>query len=546
MPQPGTAMTDDELDDLGGQAPVEETKPRKSQADMLVELTSDLEVFHQDIDEAYASITVGTHIETWPIRSQGFRRWLSREHWTAHHKAPGSQAIQDALNVIAGRAIHDGPQIPVHIRLAETDDGIFLDLADEQWRAAKMTPTGWDIVTDVPVKFRRTRGTLSIPEPKRGSQLDELREFINLPDDESQWSLFKAFLISALRPRNSQPILILSGEQGSAKTTASRKCTSLIDPKKAAVRGLPRDPRDLMIAAANGWLMAFDNVSKIPGWLSDALCSLSTGGGYSTRELYSDGDEKIFDAMRPVIVNGITDIATRPDILDRALILDFPAISDERRLEEQDIEARFEEARPRILGALLDSVVRALRDQTTIEMVTRPRMADFARWACAAESAHSQEKIFLAAYTANRSGVNDVAIEASVIGLPILALMEKQDRWTGTVGELLTELTTSVGETTSKTKEWPKTARGLSSELTRVSPNLRRRGLEIKSGGKRNKGRLVTLERRGKRPSQPSQNSANSPPDFNESDGRDANDGHLRTHSSEIDEIGVSVGKGEL
>ena len=115
--------------------------------------------------------------------------------------------------MIAGRAIHEGPQTSVHTRIAETDGGILLDLADDQWRAVKITSAGWTVITDVPVKFRRTRGALPIPEPTRGGSLDELHPFINLPD-ETQWSLFKAFLISALRPNRPQPILILTGEQG--------------------------------------------------------------------------------------------------------------------------------------------------------------------------------------------------------------------------------------------------------------------------------------------------------------------------------------------
>src|SRR5206468_10323084 len=120
------------------------------------------------------------------------------------------------------------------------------------------------------------------------------------------------------------------------------------------VRGLPRELRDLAIAAGNGWILAFDNVSTIPIWTSDALCSLSTGGGFSTRELYSDSDEKIFDSMRPVILNGIRDIVTRPDILDRCIVVLLPVITEDKRRQEAELRRAFESARPRILGAVLD------------------------------------------------------------------------------------------------------------------------------------------------------------------------------------------------
>ena len=442
-------------------------------------------------------------METWGINTKGFRLWLSGQFYRKYGTVPGSQAIKDALNVIAGRAVHDGPQVSVETRIANTDAGIWLDLADDPWRAINVTSTGWEIVTNVPVKFRRTRGTLSLPEPVRGGNLDELREFTNLPDDD-EWAVYKAFLISTLRPDGPYPILILTGEQGSAKSSASRICMSLVDPRKPVTRGLPRDPRDLMLAAANVGSWRSTTCQKLTDWLSDTLCSLSTGGGYAARELYSDGDEKIFDAKRPLILNGITDIATRPDLLDRSIILNLPPIADSDRIEEADLNRRFQEARPRILGALLDSVVMALRNRDTVKMTNKPRMADFAKWGCAAEPAHSEGPIFLKAYLKNRSSINDVAIEASLVGLPIIALRQDHFPWDGTVGELLEVLGEFVDGITLKSNAWPKSARSLSAQLKRITPNLRRQGISVIPGEKGNKGRMIRLERSTETPSRPS------------------------------------------
>src|SRR5262249_27005841 len=88
------------------------------------------------------------------------------------------------------------------------------------------------------------------------------------------------------------------------------------------------DVRDVMIAAANGWCLPFDNVSHLTGWLSDAICRLSTGGGFSTRELYSDDQEKLFEATRPVIINGIDGLVVRGDLADRAITLFLPTIPE--------------------------------------------------------------------------------------------------------------------------------------------------------------------------------------------------------------------------
>src|SRR5262249_23140300 len=196
------------------------------------------------------------------------------------------------------------------------DGAIYLDLADENWQAVEISSTGWRLVPHPPVKFTRRRGMLALPVPVKGGSLNDLRALVNLPDDDA-WILFVAWLVAALRPGRPSPVLVVTGEQGSAKSPLCRIGRALVDPTQSPLRRPPREDRDLMIAATNGWIVGFDNLSGIKPEFSDALCALATGGGFSTRELYTDNDEKIFDAMRPIMVNGIEDLATRGDLLDR-------------------------------------------------------------------------------------------------------------------------------------------------------------------------------------------------------------------------------------
>ena len=171
------------------------------------------------------------------------------------------------------------------------------------------------MVENPPVRFRRSKAILPLPEPVIGGSVNALRQFVNVGD--ADWPLFLAALLAAYRPGRPYPILNLHGEQGSAKTTTARMFRGLIDPNTAPVRAEPREPRDLMIAANNGLVVALDNLSHIPAWLSAGLCRLSTGGGFSTRTLYENDEETVFDAMRPVVVNGIEEVATRSDPLTR-------------------------------------------------------------------------------------------------------------------------------------------------------------------------------------------------------------------------------------
>jgi hypothetical protein len=458
-------------------------RAKKSQATQLVELATKagVELFHTPgVDgDGFATIPVSDHQETLRIRSKAFKRWLAEQFWRKTRRTPSSQALQDALGVLDGMAQFAGATIEVACRIAEYGDSIFVDLANDEWEAVHVTTSGWTIVNTAPVKFIRPRGMLSLSRPMRDGSLGNLRQFINVEKD-SDWVLILAWLVAALRPRGPYPILALNGEQGSAKSTACRILRSLVDPNIAALRSAPKEVRDLMIAATNGRCVGFDNFSGIPDWLSDALCRLSTGGGFGTRELYSDGEEKLFDAMRPILLNGITEVATRPDLLDRTISITLPAIPESQRRPEAELWNSLEAAMPGILGGLLDAVSMALRESPSVQLDQLPRMADFAVWAVAAEQSFGcTPGAFLSAYRDQIAAGNEIVIESSPIAVPLLDLLAKAKDWTGTATELLAALEEQVGEHETRKRYWPKRANVLAGQLRRIAPNLRRTGWDI-------------------------------------------------------------------
>jgi len=263
----------------------------------------------------------------------------------------------------------------------------------------------------------------------------------------------------------------------------------LVDPSKAGLRSTPRDDRDLMIAASSSWMYALDNVSGIQPWLSDALCRLATGAGYSTRELYTDGEEVVWQAKRPIVLNGIEDLANRSDLLDRCLGVSLPAIPDEGRLDERELWRRYEDARPRILGALLDGVAAALRNVDGVTLAYKPRMVDHARWAVAAEAALNIPKGgVLTAILHARDEANAVALECSPIAAAAEALAEANSFstgfWEGTASELLAALNAEAEKVADKPLArkpagWPLTAKGAATAIRRLAPNLRRIGVGV-------------------------------------------------------------------
>ncbi len=460
--------------------PREELEPeRKSQAQRLIELVADGALFRStDGETAFASVPVGDHRETWPVRSKGFRRWLVGMFYQTEKRPPSAQAFTDALGTLEaraqfGRRVHD-----VHVRLAGVTDAIYLDLANARWEAVEVTPGGWRVVAEPPVKFRRAKGMLPLPYPVGGGNLTDLRRFVNVRDD-AQWALLVAWALAALRPSGPYPVLNLTSEHGSGKTTTGEVLRRLIDPNSAMLRAEPRDVRDVMIAATNSWLVAFDNLSGLQPWLSDCLCRLSTGGGFSTRELYSDADETIFAAQRPALLNGIEEIVTRGDLLDRSLLLDLPPIPEARRMPAGEFWRAFDAASPHLLGALLGAVSTALRRVSSVQLAQLPRMADFAIWATAAAPALDwTEDYFISMYTANRERAHDLALDASPVADVIRALSERGE-WNGTAAELLEVLNALAPEAVRRSKSWPATARTLGAALRRVTPNLRAVGVAV-------------------------------------------------------------------
>lgn len=460
-------------DDVGS-AGEDGSRQKDTQATRLVKMALEtplIEFWHDADERPFVTLPVVGHRETWPLKGGPFKDWLAQLFYRTTGKAASSSALTDALRTLEGEARFIGREIDVHIRLAEHDGAIWLDLGDDAWRAVRISATGWTIEAEPPVRFVRPRGLRPLPAPVSGGEIRELADYVNVTDED--WPLLAAWVVAALRPRGPFPVLQLHGEQGSAKSTTARVLRDLVDPNAAPLRAEPRDGRDLVIAARNGWVISLDNLSHLSVWLSDGVCRLATGGGFATRELYTDTDETIIDVQRPTILNGIESVATRSDLLDRSLVLDLPRIRHYR--DEREFWTSFRRAQPRILGAFLDAVATGL-SVGEVQMRETPRMADFAKWAVAALEV--DRVVFLAAYNSNRASAHAVSLEASPLAEPLRQLVAAGG-FTGTAAELLDRLGGLVDETTTKTKSWPKRPHVLSGQLRRLAPDLRAIGVEI-------------------------------------------------------------------
>jgi hypothetical protein len=472
---------------------------RPSVATQLVDraLARGVALFHASDGEPFGEVPTDTHQETWAIRSQGFRFWLRQQFFRQTGATANAQAVEDALCTLESMAQFQGEEHVVHVRVAEREGSLYLDLADPLWRCVQITASGWCVPEQAPVRFRRPRGLQALPVPTRGGSLDGLRELLTIDDDG--WRLVVGWVVGTLRPGRPFPVLALHGEQGTAKTTLAKMLRRLVDPNEADLRPCPREEYDLILAAKNGWIIGFDNVSEIKPWLSDVLCRVATGIGFGRRQLYTDGEEYLFSVKRPIVVNGIEDLAVRGDLVDRAIVLTLPRIEEDRRREEDELWPAFTAAHPLLLGALLTAVSGALHDLPSVQLDRKPRMADFARWVVAAEPALGWAAgSFLKSYRRNRSRAVTTPLEASLIVDPLRALLSDASRYEGTVGELLRELR-ARSESSVRDPDWPKDAIRLSSELRRLAPALRRTGIHVRFLRRTKAGRRVLVWARGQK-----------------------------------------------
>jgi hypothetical protein len=490
--------------DTGGREP--------KQADVLIAMAAEADLFHTADGTGYADFEIVGHRETWAIRSKIFKRWLARRFYEETSKAANSDSLQSALNVIEANALFKGPERKIFIRVGGYEGKLYLDLCDERWRVVEIDANGWRLIDNPPVRFKRAAGMKPLPTPVSDGSIQMLRPFLNVQSDAA-FVLAVVWMLAVLRDRGPYPALVLSGEQGSAKSTFSAIMRALLDPNTAPLRALPREDRELFIAATNGHVLTFDNVSGLRPWISDTLCRLATGGGFAVRQLYTDQDEVLFDAARPVILNGIEDIVERPDLADRAVFLTLEPIPEKLRRPEAELWATFETDRPRILGALLDAVVEGIKRLPETRLPGLPRMADFALWAAACETAFWPAGTFWSAYNRNRDEAVEAVIDADPVAAALCLLMSERTEWTGTASHLLDELTNKVDERISKSKDWPGSARALSGRLRRAATFLRKIEIEVTFGGREGKARnrvirIIAPGNGGGRPSAPSASSA--------------------------------------
>ncbi len=439
-----------------------------------------LRLFHDEDSEAYAYLKN----EVVHLRSKKFKQFASRQFYKETGKTINNDSMNQVIQTMEGIAIFDQPEIKLFNRIASLDNLFWYDLGNG--KAIRTTPDGWTKL-DPPPLFRRYQHQTPQVVPVSGGDPFEVLTFLNLTEDQEL--LFLVYLISGLIPDIPHPILHAHGDQGSAKTGLCRIVKKLLDPSVMETIITPRDQRQLIQIIAHHRVCFFDNLSDLPPWFADILAQVCTGGGFSKRQNYTDDDDFIYRLRRSVGINSIELLITRPDLMDRAILLPMQRIPPAMRRRESEFWICFEQARPRILGSLFDVLTRAMGIFPNLHLSHLPRMADFFQWGYAiAEALGERGKEFADAYQHNVDHQHEEIIANSPLAQAVLKLMEDKTDWTGTIGTAYIEFCKTAGHTKdSSVPSFPRDERSLRNHLDRLRVNLIDAGITYSIGNRDHK-----------------------------------------------------------
>lgn len=447
-------------------------------ATALVELIlqTAIELWNGPDERPYASIRRGQGVVHLPIEGSAFRSYCSRIFYKTRRKALSNETRQAAINTVAAHAIHEGKCYTVETRVGWTEDAVYIALHNDEGNVVEALADGWRVIEGdkSPIRFVKPRDCRPLPVPTKGGSIEDLRPLLNVEDRD--WALVKAFIVGTFLPNGTFPVLVGNGEQGSGKSFGCRLLRELVDPVKSPHRGVPKNSENLLSALASSYLMAFDNLSGLTAEQSDWICRISSGAGIATRTFYTNLEETVVEARRPVILNGIGEVVSRPDLADRSLLVSFRRLSNERRGEDEMLN-EYELNKPGILGDVLDRVCRAIAGWKSIQS-SGIRLHDFGKWALAAAPEGQEREALRSVLSENRLELQGSVIEHDQFAQAIMELLNDDGGLTVTASELLHRLDQRRGDR-RQPPDWPKTAKAAANHLTRIAPNLRTPGFQI-------------------------------------------------------------------
>ena len=411
---------------------VDKEEKTASVFELLMQIVKSLDFYKQgnEFGDAFVDVVVKGVRQTYRLRSNDFKSWLTRELYSRYQKPANSEALENCLKICEAEAMVMGNIKQVWLKTACHEDKLYIDLCNEKWQAIEVSKHGWRVVEsqELPVRFVRSPTQEPLPIPTQKGDLSKLWEL--LPIAEESKPLVTAWILSCLVATGEKPILVLSAPKGSGKSTIAKFLVNLIDATKSALLPAVGDRRSLAVQSRHRWIFAYDNLTHLSVDQQDAMCCASTGAGYMERKLFTDDEVTAVAYTRPQILTSVDLVPTRSDLLDRCLLVKVKPIPEADRKNIEELDQLFHNYHAEILGAFLDLLWVAVKNRDSIKQPLQ-RMASFHKLGVAAGI-----EGFNDAYLASIGNAQQEAIKAN----PISDAIAELGNFDGTAQELVTKL----------------------------------------------------------------------------------------------------------
>jgi hypothetical protein len=489
-PKPNRVRAIDSLDGVPAESLLDKSEPppfkeegkrkKESDAQVLVRIARAQSELFMGADDnlIYATVRKGNGIaDTYSVVGSEYRHWMDSRFEEESDKVPTDVAFRNATRrVCSGILDNDGPKKNVCLRSGSHQENVYLDIRDPQRRVIRVNAAGWQIVSEAPICFYRPSIAGALPIPVAGQRVELLREFLTM--DDNAWRLYLPALLSYMLPSRRFVILGVTGEYGSAKSTLVNITKAFVDPGSQFEyeSPLPKDEKDFVVRCVHERLITLGNLTHLPGDLSNLACQLVFGVHLPYRVLYTNDDVRKIFLRRPLILSGISDVATRGDLADRYVKIQLPVLTQQwdKAHKGREFEPCFAEKRSEIFGALLDLLVAVLLTKEGCISPEMVRVKEYGAIGVAVERVLGWPSgSFEESFKLMRQDTKESVLESNILVGPLLTILSGRGLFEGTSDELLGQMT-ALSPQNQYSRGWPKDGGWLMKRLGEIADDLRK------------------------------------------------------------------------
>jgi energy-coupling factor transporter ATP-binding protein EcfA2 len=422
------------------------TKTQKAYA-LLEHITEETLIYQHN--KSYVILKDGNYRKILRLGSDKFGKILQAKYHNLTDNTINSSSIKEITQLYSGKAELYSPRVRMNLRVAEKNDSIYYDLGNSKWEVIEISSDNWKKISseNSPVYFKRYSHMNEQIEPlyesKDKGDPKKILDYLNIENESDEAILLLTYMASLFIPKIVHPVLILLGPHGSAKSTMFRLIQRIVDPTETEILNISTNTEEYIQKTAHSWVSFYDNVTKIPRNLSDAMCRTVTGGSHSKRSLYSDDDDFTYKFKHCVGINGIQFNSLQPDLLDRSIIFSMNQITERSRKSEMSLMDNFRTDRKIILTGFLNLIAEAMKivDDIDLNKVYLPRLADFYKWGIAFSKVlgYGQQR-FERAFNLNKSAAPEIISNKTALIKLIVKYLNDNDKWSGTASEFRSDL----------------------------------------------------------------------------------------------------------